>query len=281
MAKFLDQTGLSFVWNKIKSLFATKSEVSTLSNNFSEFKNTMGKPNGLASLDGTGKVPSSQLPSYVDDVLEYDNKSAFPRTGEAGKIYVSKNDNKTYRWGGTQYVEISASLAIGTITGTAYDGGKGNALEIKVNTLDGRIANNEEIIVEKLNKADTNYAIEGMPSGLKITTGSVEYTFEDDGTFSIGGEAVATYQDVIDNTTNKVDKNGGLYTITNNEEEFKISDAKTTSMFRMSSDAITFLVGTSKALSFNASNGELRRGPNEILDSSMFLSTSEIDELCQ
>ena len=54
-----------------------------------------------------GKVPASQLPSYVDDVLEYDAVSAFPATGESGKIYVAKDANKTYRWSGTQYVEIS------------------------------------------------------------------------------------------------------------------------------------------------------------------------------
>ena len=54
-----------------------------------------------------GKVPAAQLPSYVDDVLEYDTMSAFPATGESGKIYVAKDANKTYRWSGTQYVEIS------------------------------------------------------------------------------------------------------------------------------------------------------------------------------
>lgn len=56
-----------------------------------------------------GKVPSTQLPSYVDDVLEYDNLAAFPATGEAGKIYVAKDSNKTYRWSGSAYIEISAS----------------------------------------------------------------------------------------------------------------------------------------------------------------------------
>ena len=66
------------------------------------------------ALDGkadlvNGLVPSSQLPSYVDDVLEYDGTNHFPSTGETGKIYVDTNTNKTYRWSGTQYVEISAS----------------------------------------------------------------------------------------------------------------------------------------------------------------------------
>ena len=76
-------------------------------------------------MDTGGKVPASQLPSYVDDVLEFDNKASFPATGESGKIYISKNDNKTYRWSGTAYVEISASLALGETAATAYAGNKG------------------------------------------------------------------------------------------------------------------------------------------------------------
>jgi hypothetical protein len=64
---------------------------------------------GYASLDGSGKVPSNQLPSYVDDVLEYANLAAFPGTGETGKIYVAIDSGKTYRWSGSAYVEISAS----------------------------------------------------------------------------------------------------------------------------------------------------------------------------
>ena len=95
-----------------------------------------GQINGYASLDATGKVPSSQLPSYVDDVLEYDTRTSFPGTGESGKIYVSADNNKTWRWSGTDYVEISPGVVIGTTTGTAYDGGKGTALETWKNAVD-------------------------------------------------------------------------------------------------------------------------------------------------
>ncbi len=84
-----------------------------------------GANNGVAELDDTGKVPSSQLPSYVDDVLEYDSQSGFPETGESGKIYVAKDTNKTYRWGGSAYTEISASLALGETATTAYRGDRG------------------------------------------------------------------------------------------------------------------------------------------------------------
>jgi hypothetical protein len=67
-----------------------------------------GVANGLASLDSGGKVPSAQLPSYVDDVLEYANLAAFPGTGETGKIYVATDTNLSYRWSGSAYVLISS-----------------------------------------------------------------------------------------------------------------------------------------------------------------------------
>lgn len=86
-----------------------------------------GAVNGLAELDANGKVPSSQLPSYVDDVLEYAKQASFPSTGETGKIYIDLATNKTYRWSGSSYVEISQSLALGTTSSTAYRGDYGNA----------------------------------------------------------------------------------------------------------------------------------------------------------
>jgi len=70
---------------------------------------TKGQVNGIAELDSTGKVPASQLPSFVDDVVEYTDFASFPVTGETGKIYVTKDNNKVYRWGGSSYIEISPS----------------------------------------------------------------------------------------------------------------------------------------------------------------------------
>lgn len=77
-------------------------------------------PNAAHLVDG--KVPASELPSFVDDVLEYASRSAFPVTGESGKIYVALDTNLTYRWGGSDYVEISQSLALGTTHQTAAYG---------------------------------------------------------------------------------------------------------------------------------------------------------------
>lgn len=99
----------------------------SITNNLNAFINTKGQPGGLASLDSNGLVPSSQLPSYVDDVLEYSTLSAFPTTGETGKIYVTLDTNLTYRWSGTGYTEISKSLALGETSSTAYAGNKGKA----------------------------------------------------------------------------------------------------------------------------------------------------------
>lgn len=84
-----------------------------------------GQINGYAELDSTGKVPSTQLPSYVDDILEFANYASLPVIGETGKIYVTLDTNKTYRWSGTNYVEISESLALGETSSTAYRGDRG------------------------------------------------------------------------------------------------------------------------------------------------------------
>ncbi len=63
-------------------------------------------------LDGGGKITASLLPSFVDDILEAPNFSALPGTGEPGKIYVTTNDNKTFRWSGSAYIEVSPSIGI-------------------------------------------------------------------------------------------------------------------------------------------------------------------------
>lgn len=75
-----------------------------------------GAANGVAELDGSGTVPSSQLPSFVDDVEEYADFASLPATGETGKIYVTLDDNKTYRWSGSAYIEISPS-AVESVNG--------------------------------------------------------------------------------------------------------------------------------------------------------------------
>lgn len=117
-----------------------------LTNDAQVKRSEMAVANGVATLGEDGKIPSSQLPSYVDDVLEYENKVAFPATGESGKIYVAKDTNLTYRWGGSAYIEISASLALGETSSTAYAGDKGKALDTRISTAEGNISTNAEEI---------------------------------------------------------------------------------------------------------------------------------------
>lgn len=131
-----------------------------------------GVANGIASLDGDGKVPASQLPSYVDDVLEgyYVDETHFAEkyienapvyyTPEKGKIYVDISEDteysgKTYRWSGTKYSVISETLALGEVTGTAYDGGKGKKTTNTVNSLSNEL-------VSRLDR------VEQITEGLKI-----------------------------------------------------------------------------------------------------------------
>jgi hypothetical protein len=126
------------VWISTNGNYTGKFKTTNLTNNITlemPVKNTgtytiattdlIGAANGLAELDGTGKVPSSQLPSFIDDVEEYANLAAFPVTGESGKIYIAIDTNLTYRWGGSTYVEISPSLALGETSASAYRGDRG------------------------------------------------------------------------------------------------------------------------------------------------------------
>lgn len=111
--------------------------------NHAQVKRTeMGVANGVATLGADGKVPSGQLPSYVDDVLEFENKASFPAKGETGKIYVSKDTNLTYRWSGSAYVEISASLALGETSSTAYAGDKGKGLATRLTAVEEKATTN-------------------------------------------------------------------------------------------------------------------------------------------
>lgn len=129
----------------------SNASIKALEKKHDDFVATKGQANGFASLDGNGLVPSSQLPSYVDDVINVyatykvsetgglsniklysDAAHANPITGETGKIYVNVTNGEPpyqFRWSGTQFVDSNtSSLILGEVTGTAYDGGKGKAL---------------------------------------------------------------------------------------------------------------------------------------------------------
>ena len=131
MKQFLDQDGVQYFWNKVQQNFA--------------------------NLSDNGKVPANQLPSYVDDVLEYGTFNTFPTTGEDGKIYVAQDTNLTYRWSGTRYVEISQSLALGETSSTAYPGDKGKQLSEDLKAEIGR-SNHEDASIREAIAAEQNRA---------------------------------------------------------------------------------------------------------------------------
>lgn len=120
-----------------------KKDISDLA--FADLEAQKGSPNGIATLDDGGRVPAAQLPSFVDDVVEYRNAEQFPLQGETGKIYVDTDANKVYRWSGSQYTEISASLALGETADTAFAGNRGKAVEDAVAALSTGKADKSEI----------------------------------------------------------------------------------------------------------------------------------------
>lgn len=122
------KTDLSVVSGKVDQLVDGGESAAAVSVKLNNFITTKGQADGLATLNEAGKIPESQLPSYVDDVVEAATQSALPTTGESGKIYVATDTNLTYRWSGTGYVEISPSIALGETASTAYAGDKGKTV---------------------------------------------------------------------------------------------------------------------------------------------------------
>lgn len=235
--KFLDMEGVKTLWSKTKGLtdtlktqigngtvIAKKAESATSAETANSatkatqdgngriiadtyIPNTLkGVANGVATLDTTGKVPSSQLPSYVDDVLEYDNRAAFPQTGEAGKIYIAKDTNKQYRWSGSTYVEISSSLALGETSSTAYPGDKGKQNADNIATLQSTVSNLQNNKVDKVVTSGTNFKSEIISEG---NTLELKQTYTDSGSSS---------------TTASIVLSGGLIAFTNDSEEVVIEN---------------------------------------------------------
>lgn len=176
-------------------------KIDDVNEDLQDFKALKGQPNGLAELDGNGKVPASQLPSYVDDVMDAyatytvsptgvlqniqlyaDAEHETPIVGERDKIYVNVTPGEVsyqFRWSGSQFIHIdSNAIIIGDITGTAYDGGKGKAMENVVNSmpnnllstfqLDQTDVNNITISLTGVEKSDGKY-VQSTLSNITIT----------------------------------------------------------------------------------------------------------------
>ena len=130
----------------------TKEQIglSNVTNDAQVKRTEMGVAGGVATLNESGLIPSSQLPSFVDDVLEFDNLTSFPGKGESGKIYVDTTTNLTYRWTGSTYIEISKSLALGETSSTAYPGDKGVETANKLKEHTASKANPHEVTKEQI-----------------------------------------------------------------------------------------------------------------------------------
>lgn len=156
-----------------------------------------GAINGYASLDGAGKVPSTQLPSYVDDVVEVANFAALPATGETGKIYITLDTNFVYRWSGSVYVKISEPNAVwGSITGTlSNQTDLQNALNAKVNNTRTLTINGTEFDLS----ANRTYNVGTVTSvgGTGTVSGlSLSGTVTGSGNLTLGGTLALTSSDV-------------------------------------------------------------------------------------
>lgn len=159
---FLKKTAAN-TWALDNSTYLTginSSQVTTALGFTPENSANKGNANGYASLDSTGKVPSAQLPPYVDDVLDYVNLAGFPGTGETGKIYIATDTNKIYRWTGAVYTEVSAPNA-GTVTSVAFTSGNG------LTTSGGPITSNGTITI---GATTDNLRINSLGVGMAAST---------------------------------------------------------------------------------------------------------------
>jgi parallel beta-helix repeat protein len=129
-------------------------------------KEAIDRWNNTPQLDATGMIPNRYLPSYVDDVIEgtlsadgktwnFDSNTVGNKTPETGKIYIDINSKVTYRWSGTQFVEISKSLALGETEMAAFPGNRGKQAEQNITTLSSKITN----VTENVSKNTDNISI--------------------------------------------------------------------------------------------------------------------------
>ena len=246
----------------------TKSDVGlgNVSNDSQVKRSEMGKASGVATLDSNGKVPTSQLPSYVDDVIEgtyvsstsFKNTSGTVITGETGKIYVDTTTNKTYRWSGSAYVEISASLALGETNSTAYAGDKGatNASNITkiINgtTTVGKATQATKVGVDTIGGTTTPiYLDAGIPKALgytiaKSVPSDAKFTDTDTGATSVtttgNGNAVTTAS--YDPSTRKLTLTKGTTFLTSHQSLANYSTlANTIKSLSVSGKVITYTKG--------------------------------------
>lgn len=165
-----------------------------------------GIASGVVPLNESSLIDAKYLPSYVDDVLEFENKDSFPEEGEAGKIYVdiSMEDNNTYRWSGTAYILIAKNTNTtykltqsgSTITLTGNDGSSST-----VHGASSASAVSYDNSASGLTAEDVNSAIDEIATkGASTYAAAVSY---DDSTSALGASnvqaAITALKTLIDN----------------------------------------------------------------------------------
>lgn len=216
MAKFLDTTGLEHLWEALKGKLsgyvptgrkvngkALTSDITLSATDVSAIPASQkGAANGVAELDGNGKVPSSQLPSFVDDVVDtyiVSESEAFSAgwlsltdggaalTPEAGKIYLVISEGeynlREFRWSGSAYAEVGKSIALGETASTAYRGDRGKTAYDHSQTAHAP-ANAEANVQSDWNESDTgsDAYIRNKPTSLPANGGNAD---------TVGGHTVA------------------------------------------------------------------------------------------
>ena len=225
--------------------------------------NIIGANSGIAQLGADGKVPTSQLPSYVDDVIEVANYASLPTnaSAETGKIYITTNDNRTYRWSGTGYAEISSSLALGTTSETAYAGDQGAENRSRIETLEATITSQGDTLsslgdLAFKDNATTSYQPAGtlnitLPTASKnivssVSTGSV-----------VTGVTTAAQTMVtgVTTATQTVATGGSATSITVTGEVLNIPESIITSIATTSINKVTAVNTASKNVVSSVSTG--------------------------
>jgi hypothetical protein len=218
-AGFLKKNGANS-WNLDNSTYLTgitSSDVTTALGFTPENAANKGVNNGYASLDGGGKVPSSQLPSYVDDVIEVSSFGTLPSTGETGKIYITLDTNKIYRWSGSVYVEVSPSTTVwGQITGTlSNQTDLQSALDAKQDDLNG--TGFVKASGTTISYDNTTYYPASNPNGYTSNTGTVtSVALTVPSAFSVSGSPITSSGTLAvtatGNTTQYIAGDGSLVT---------------------------------------------------------------------
>nr|DAZ81700.1 MAG TPA: Peptidase [Caudoviricetes sp.] len=203
----------------------------------------IGVANGLATLDDSGLVPSSQLPSYVDDVLEFDSKDKFPANGEDGKIYVDKSDNKTYRYTGSGYLWINSTVATADEAVKAHKDADGNVItdtyEKKTDAAASLATKQDKLTIDSMfsETSDNVATSKGIAAYVKdsISNAKIDPSqIAELSSYEKKTDAAAAHSSLQNSINTKLDKTGTAVSAT------KLQTARTISLTGNASGSTTF-----------------------------------------